>query len=50
MNNNAVFINNILIASYFTKYIAKNDYENYYDSFKGFNDKVLEQRNFDSVF
>ena len=49
MNNNAVFINNILIASYFTKYIAKSDYENFYDSFKGFNDKAIESRNLESV-
>ena len=49
MNNNAVFINNILITSYFTKYIAKNDFENYYDSFQGFNDKALETRNLQSV-
>ena len=50
MNNNPVFINNVLIASYFTKYIAKNDYDNYYDSFHGFNDKGISKRNLESIY
>ena len=49
MNNNPVFINNVLIASYFTKYIAKNDYDNYYDSFYGFNDRGISKKSLQSI-